>query len=226
MSNGFNPHEAVGRLRRLDCCAVSDALDSRGLAGAVSNMPQHSGSGRIAGRVITVELGTGDPAPGPPRHLGTMAIGLAGPDDVIVIEQRTGIEAGSWGGLLTLGAKLKGVAGVVADGPVRDIDEAQRYGFPIFCRALTARTARGRVVEKATNGPIRIGDIAVRPGDFVIADRSGVIFIPADIIEEILGTAEFIAAREAAIAKALLEGTPVATAMGGNYEFLLEAKSP
>ncbi|MFO1401588.1 MAG: hypothetical protein U1F30_10340 [Steroidobacteraceae bacterium] len=42
------------------------------------------------------------------------------------------------------------MAGVVADGPVRDIDEARALGFPVFTRALTARTARGRVVELGT----------------------------------------------------------------------------
>ena len=49
---------------------------------------------------------------------------------MIVVEQRSGVEAGSWGGLLSLGAKVRGVAGVVADGPVRDIDEAIGFDFP------------------------------------------------------------------------------------------------
>ena len=55
----------VQRLRRLDCCAVSDALDKLKLPGAVTGLPQRSGAGRIAGRAITVKLGTGAPPPGP-----------------------------------------------------------------------------------------------------------------------------------------------------------------
>lgn len=211
------------RLRRLDCCAVSDALDRLGLQGQVTSLPQLSGQGRIAGTVITVRLGTGAPPPGPPRHLGTTAIGLAGPDNVIVVEQRTGVEAGCWGGLLTLGAKVRGVAGVVADGPVRDIDEARGYDFPIFSNATTSLTARGRVVEKETNGPVTICDVSVQPGDFVTADNSACIFIsPADI-ELVLTTAEEIVAREAAMAKAILDGTPIADVMGGSYEHMLES---
>jgi regulator of RNase E activity RraA len=136
-------HDFVPRLRRLDACAVSDALDSLGLSGSVSGVPQVSGDGRIAGRAVTMKLGVGEPPPGPPRHLGTTAIEAAGPENVIVIEQRSGIDCGSWGGLLSLGAQLRGVAGVVCDGPVRDIDEARAYGFPIFTRKLTARTGRG-----------------------------------------------------------------------------------
>src|SRR5450830_500756 len=130
---------AVERLSRLDCCAVSDALDKLELSGVVSGLPQLAGSGRIAGRAITMKLGIGTAPPGPTRHLGTTAIEAANPGDVIVVEQKSGVEAGSWGGILALGAKLRGVAGVVADGPVRDIDEAKSFDFPVFARACTAR---------------------------------------------------------------------------------------
>lgn len=214
--------EVVRRLRRLDCCAVSDAFDRLGLTGVVTGVPQSSGSGRVAGRVTTVKLGLGDPPPGPPRHLGTTAIELSGPDDVIVVEQRTGRDAGSWGGILTLGAQLRGVAGVLADGPVRDIDEARAYGFPIFTRAFTARTARGRVTELGTNVPIVFEGVRVDPGDYVIADSSGIAFIPADKIVALLEAAEDIVAKEAAMAKTLLDGVPVSQVMGGNYENLLK----
>ena len=63
--------------------------------------------------------------------------------------RRTGVEAGCWGGLLTLGAKVRGVAGVVADGPVRDIDEAIGYDFPVFSRgAHVVHRARPRGGER------------------------------------------------------------------------------
>lgn len=215
-------NEYVRRLRRLDCCAVSDALDKLGLDGVVSGVQQAAGNGRLAGRVITVKLGTGAPAPGEPRHLGTTAIELGGPDDVIVVEQRTGIEAGSWGGLLSLGAKVKGIAGVIADGPVRDIDEAREMQFAVFANAFTARTARGRIVEKATNVPIEVFGVALDAGDYVVADRSAVIFIRAADIDRVLASAEAIVSREARMAKAVLALTPMSEVMGGNYEFMLK----
>ncbi|MPW19564.1 RraA family protein [Paraburkholderia sp. CNPSo 3157] len=211
----------VQRLRRLDCCAVSDALDKLKLSGVVSGLPQRSGTGRIAGRVITVRLDTGEPPSGPPVHLGCTAIEQAGADDVIVVEQRSGVEAGCWGGLLSLAAKVRDVAGVVADGPVRDIDEAIAYELPVFSRATTARTARGRVVEQGTNVAVQIGDVHVEAGDYVVADNSAVIFIRADDIERVLEAAEVIVAKEAAMAKAILSGTPVGQVMGGNYEHML-----
>ena len=179
----------VSRLRRLDCCAVSDAFDRLGLTGVVTGVPQQSGTGRIAGRAVTFKVGLGDPQPGPPRHLGTTAVETAGPYDVIVVEQRSGLDAGCWGGLLTLGAKLRGVAGVIADGPVRDIDEAQAYGFPVFTRVLTARTARGRVVELGCNGPIAFHGVRVDAGDFVMADSSAIVVIRAADIVRVLDVA-------------------------------------
>ncbi|MBB3181647.1 RraA family protein [Variovorax sp. Sphag1AA] len=217
----------VQRLRRLDVCAVSDALDKLTLPGAVTGLPQRSGAGRIAGRAVTMKVGPGTPPPGPPKHLGCTAIEQSGPDDVIVVEQRSGIEAGCWGGLLTLGAKVRGVAGVVADGPLRDVDEAMAYEFPIFSRSLTSRTARGRVVELGVQVPVTIGvaagnEVAVWPGDYVLADRSAVIFIAAAHIERVLDAAEAIVAKEAAMAKAILGGTPIGEVMGGNYEHMLE----
>ncbi|WP_157269256.1 RraA family protein [Azohydromonas aeria] len=212
----------VQRLRRLDACAVSDALDKLGLSGAVTGLPQRSGRGRIAGRAVTMKVGPGQPPPGPPRHLGCSAIESAGPDDVIVVEQRSGIEAGCWGGLLTLGAKVRGVAGVITDGPLRDVDEAVAYEFPIFSRSLTSLTARGRVVELGTQVPVRIGSAEVAPGDYVLADQSAVIFIAACDIGRVLDAAETIVAREAAMAKAIAAGTPIGQVMGGNYEHMLK----
>jgi len=214
----------VQRLARLDCCAVSDALDKLNLFGTVTGLPQRSSSRRIAGRAITVKLVKKDDAPahdGPPRHLGTTAIEAGGPGEVIVVEQRTGIDAGSWGGILSIAAKLRGIEGIIADGPVRDIDEARAYDLPIYARGLTARTARGRIAEAATNVDVRIDDVTVSPGDYVIADNSAVVFIRAADIERVVVAAEDIAAREAAMAKSLLAGDSVGTVMGANYENML-----
>lgn len=213
------------RLLRLDSCAVSDALDKLGLPPAVTGLPPRGVVRKIAGRVHTVKLVAKDEAPpatGAPRHLGTAAIEASQPGEIIVVEQRTGIDAGSWGGILSLGAKVRGVAGVIADGPLRDADEAREMDFPVYSRTLTARTARNRVAEAATDVPVRIGDVTVNPGDYAIADSTGVCFLAASDAAKVVAEAENIAMREAAMGKALLTGQRITQVMGANYERMLE----
>lgn len=211
----------TARLLALDACALSDTMDRLGLASAVTGIAPRSVRRRIAGRVRTVKL---EAAKGrtASRHLCTAAIEAAEAGDVIVIEQKSGIDAAGWGGILSTGAQTKGVAGVIVDGPARDIDEATELGFPVYARSATARTARGRIIEVATGEPVSIGDVTVAPGDYVLADSSGVVFVPAAEIERVVAEAEKIAAREAAMAKAARAGDPMSQVMGANYERMLK----
>lgn len=213
--------DIVARLQRLDSCAVSDALDKLGLKGAVTGIVPLTCARRIAGKVLTIRLGVGEPPPGVPRHIGTTAIEAAQPGDIIVVEQRSGLNAAAWGGILSRGAKLRGIAGTIAEGPVRDVDEAREVDYPVFGRSATPSTARGRIVELANNQPIVVGDISVKPADYVIADSSGVVFVAAEEIDRVLRSAEDIAGREAAMAQALLNGEPITKVMGANYENML-----
>ena len=215
-------NDLVARLRRLDACALSDALDKLGLTGAVTGIHRLATNRRISGRVVTVKLEKDDGRPVASRHLGTTAIESCEPGGVIVIEQRSGIDAAAWGGNLSLGAQLRGVSGVIIDGPARDVDEAREYGFPLFARDHTSRTARGRIVETGTNVPITVADITVTPGDYVVADGSAVVFVRAADIARVLEAAEGIAAKERAMVNALRDGQPISQVMGKNYETMLK----
>lgn len=214
------------RLARLDACAISDALDQLALPPSVAGLIPQAARRRISGQVITVTLAAGKP-PGatPPRHLCTTAIDMAAPGQVIVVEQRTGIDCAGWGGILSNAARLRGLSGVIVEGPARDVDEAAEIGFPVYARVATARTARGRIHESATGQPITVGEVTVATGDWVVADGSGAAFVPADRIADVLTAAERIAAREGAMTKAVLAGHPVSSVMGGDYEHLLEGSS-
>ena len=213
--------DLVSRLSRLDACAVSDALDKLGVTGVVTGIARLATDRRISGRVVTVKLEKDDGRPAS-RHLGTTAIEAAQPGDVIVLEQRTGIDAACWGGNLSLAAQLRGVAGVVIDGPARDTDEARGYDFTVFARRATSRTARGRIVETGTNVPITIGDVHVSPGDYVVADGSAVVFVAAADLERVLDAAEIVADRERQMVTGLREGLPASQVMGKNYETMLK----
>lgn len=213
--------DSTTRLQHLDSCAVSDALDKLGLKGSVTGIRRYTTDRRIAGQVLTVKL---DRAEGRTntRHLCTAAIEAANPGDIIVVEQSTGLDAASWGGNLAIGAKARGVAGVIVEGPARDIDDCAREDFPVFARTHTARTARGRVVEVSTGEPIVVGDIIVTPGDYVVADGSAVVFVALNEIARVVETAESILAREDAMARDLRAGKPISQVMGTNYETMLK----
>lgn len=216
------PDALVARLARLDSCAVSDALDRLGLAGVVTGLGQLSVPGRrICGRVVTVELGPPTAAV-PGRHLGTAAVDGARPGDVIVVAHQGRVDCAGWGGILSLAAQLRGVAGVVVDGACRDLDEARELAFPVFARTAVPTTARNRAAEVAWGGPITVGRaLRVHPGDLVLADGSGVVFVAADRAAEVIAAAEDIFAREAAMADALRAGGRAAEVMGRSYEELL-----
>lgn len=215
--------ELVERLAQLGSCALSDALDRLGQSGVVLGLQALTVPRRIAGRVITVQL---EKAVGRPstRHLGTAAIESSGPGDVIVVAHGGRLDVSGWGGLLSLGAVMHGVEGVIVDGACRDVDEGRDLDLPIYARAAVPLTARGRVIETAWNEPVTIGDVSVTPGDLILADGSGAVFLPAALAGEIIAAAEQIAAREQAMAQAIRSGRSIAEVMGRSYEELLSSR--
>lgn len=205
--------DLAARFRRLDACAVSDALDRLGLPGAVAGItPLVPAAAMLAGPVITVRVGPRrDDRPRP--HLGASAIATACPGDVIVVDHRGRLDVSAWGGILSLAAQQRGVAGVIVDGACRDIDEARALGFPLFARAAVPVTARGRIAEETCREPVAIGGVTVATGDWVVADSSGVVFVPGQRAAEVAGLAERIRAREAAMAEAVRAGQPIVEVM-------------
>jgi 4-hydroxy-4-methyl-2-oxoglutarate aldolase len=217
------PSDAVSRLRALDTCAVSDALDALGLPGAALGLHSVTGRHHLAGRAVTIDLveaGTVES----PRHLGTAAIDASGPGDVIVVAHHGRPNVSGWGGVLSTGARKAGIEGVVVDGAVRDVDEATDLGLPVFALTGVPVTARGRVVERAWNADVELAGVAVRPGDYVVADGSGVVFVPAASIDVVLDKAETIAAKERAMVARVHDGQPMVEVMGADYENLLATK--
>lgn len=218
--------EHSARLAAFDSCTLSDTLDRLELAGCVSGLIAGVPGRRIAGRVRTVRLAKGLPPVGSPvRHLGASTIDTARVGEIVVIEQPTGIDAGCWGGLLSRAAVLRGIAGIVADGLVRDIDEIRELELPVFCRGYTARTARGRVHEAATNEPVQIGGATVLPGSYAVADSSGVVFVQPTDVERVLAAAAEIAGREKEMIRRLEAGDGASAVLGANYEHMLKKEA-
>jgi 4-hydroxy-4-methyl-2-oxoglutarate aldolase len=207
------------RLNQLDSCVVSDAMDRLELTGVAPGLIRLSTEQKLVGPVITVKLETASGRLAE-RHLCTAAIEAAQPGDIIVVEHHSRSDCAGWGGILTRAARVRQVAGVIVDGICRDIDESRELQFPVFARGTIPATARGRIIETDYNCPVSIGTATVRPGDWVIADGTGVVFLPQNHIAAILDQAEKLAAREATFIKDIEAGVPVSKVMSKTYEHM------
>ena len=102
-------------------------------------------------------------------------------------------------------AKNRGVAALVTDGLVRDIDGIGRVGLPVFCSGVSpnspVRNGPGTVGE-----PITIGGVAVHAGDVVVGDRDGVVVVPRDGLPNILARLQVVQQAEAALEQKVLQG--------------------
>ncbi len=196
----------------LDSAAVSDALDALGLLPGQGGFLPVWGHPKIAGYAVTVELEPYIPGPSG-AHLGTEAVALATDESIIVVANGGRTDVSSWGGILSLGASLKGVRGVVTDGACRDVHEARELGFPVFAKGRIPATARTRVQQRSIGETVRIGSAMVAPGDVVFADETGVVVVPRAHAEEVLAKAQAVVEREKAIAADVRAGIPLHEAM-------------
>ena len=210
------------RLTALDTGAVSDALDQLGLQGATHGIRPIWQAPRIAGPAVTVKA-TAAGSTRPEQHINIHAIASAEPGSVLVIDNGGRPDVSCLGDLQSLAAKTRGLSGAVIDGACRDADSIREMGFPVFTRAVVPITARSRVQQEGWNVLVQMGGVQVRPGDWVIADGSGVCFIPSERAEEVIAAAEDIVRREEQMAEAVRRGMSIVDVMTDfNYERMLE----
>jgi regulator of RNase E activity RraA len=145
---------------------------------------------------------------------------------VILVANEGRLEMAVWGGLLALAASRHGVGGTIVDGACRDVEESAELGYPVFARTTVPTSARGRVMELATNVEVRVADVVVEPGDLVVADGSGIVFVSAARADEVLDIAEELLAREHGIAERLRAGGAPTEVMGKHYEQMLAPDQP
>jgi 4-hydroxy-4-methyl-2-oxoglutarate aldolase len=188
--------EVVAALRAVSglASAVSDELDARGLLGAVpaSQAPPLLDSARVVGPALTMRylperLRPGRLAAGGSNgRLGNGALAAAArPGDVAVVDGGGVAEASLLGGIAAADALRAGIVAVLVDGAVRDVDEIVAAGLPTWAAARTPVTGRRRMEAVELNGWIAFRGVQVRPGDIVVADSSGICFVPPDAFPEI-----------------------------------------
>ncbi len=195
---------------------TADAMDELGIApgaiGASMLKPTIPGS-TMVGPALTVRnvLQRADPLAGARDGVNRMgefeAHNLASTGDVLVIQGVANIS--NMGGISALTGKRQGEAGAVVMGGIRDIAHSRMVGFPLWSSEVSPVTGKWRIETVEINGSVQIGEVRVEPGDLVVADDSGVCFIPRDYILEVLELVEKKAKAEDIRCKAIVGGVAV-----------------
>ena len=211
------------RLEKVSTTNVSDALDALGLKGSTYGVNKmYEGCRKIIGEAVTMKVVAAGLTKST-THMGVNAIELAKKGDVIVIDNGGRIDVNCWGGVLSTGAKYKGVSGVVIDGACRDLDECVELDFPVYARATICATARGRVMEEATNVMVSFHGVQVRPGDVVMGDITGVVFIAQERLLDVIEKAESLLSKEIAMCDDIKSGMSMKEVdQKYNYENMLK----
>jgi regulator of RNase E activity RraA len=182
---------------------LSDALDELGIKGALSGIAaQREGLGRVCGRALPVkfERKSGDPnayrfggGVGKPleRVLQTMKAG-----DVVIMDLDGTRDAAAWGGLASRLAQRRGVRATVMWGACRDLEEIRAVGYPVWAVGVCPRRSRNEFTFGSINEPLRITGVVIEPGDYVVADESGVVCVPSGRAGEVLELAARIERQE------------------------------
>jgi 4-hydroxy-4-methyl-2-oxoglutarate aldolase len=153
----------------------------------------------IVGRAVTSLVKPASPEQATPalstKHSVEM-IDNAEPGEVGVIVMEGTLDIAAMGNLMATAAKVRGMAGMVLDGAIRDVWDIRRMGLTVYARSISPRTAVGHYATVARNVPVECAGVTVRPGDIIVADEDGVVVVPQERAEEVLKKAQEIDDRE------------------------------
>jgi regulator of RNase E activity RraA len=203
---------------------ISDAMDELGIPpgviGASILRPTIPGA-VIVGPATTVRniLQRVNPLDGAKSHANKMAEfeahNLATPGDVLVIQGVANVS--NMGGISAQTGKRQGEVGAIVMGGIRDIAHSRAVGYPVWSTDITPTTGKWRIETVEINGEVQLGEVRVSPGDLVVADDTGVCFIPRERIMEVLEAAEAKSHAEEARCKAIDGGIAVPDISRASY---------
>ncbi|MBN9064463.1 MAG: ribonuclease activity regulator RraA [Rhizobiales bacterium 65-9] len=195
------PPGLLERLKRASSGSLTTELFRRGLKQCflVGLKPLNPDCATFAGEAFTMrfipareDVDTYDtltPYPNP-NNLQWEAVEQIGADQVLVVDSRNDISSASAGGVLLTRMMVKGAAGMVTDGALRDGLEIARMRFPAYARAVVASTRLSTHHVADLNAPISCAGVAVYPGDILVGDGDGVTVVPRKLAAEIADACE------------------------------------
>jgi 4-hydroxy-4-methyl-2-oxoglutarate aldolase len=168
--------DTVERFAEFDPATLYEAAGRQGMVDPAIR-PAWPGA-KVCGPALTVEC--------PPCDNLMLHVAVAQADPGVVIVATVGghLMAGAWGEILTEAARARGVAGLVIDGAVRDIDAIETARFPVFSRGLAIGSCSK---EKAgtLQASVRFGGVTVRPGDLVFGNADGIVVVEQERLEAV-----------------------------------------
>jgi 4-hydroxy-4-methyl-2-oxoglutarate aldolase len=195
---------------------VSDAMDELGIVGAVpaAVLRPNDAKARVVGRALTVRnIAASAPVPDKVKA-GVSGLGeieahnLAEPGDVLVVQ---GVDqVSNLGGMSATIGHRQGEIGAIVDGGARDVDHSRAIGLPVWSKSVSPITGKWRVETVAINKPVAICGVTVNPGDVVLADETGICFVPRERAGEVLQRAQRNAAAEKLREQRIASGVPIA----------------
>ncbi len=202
--------DLIKQLGQFSAATVHEALGKYGnLPSAIKPI---SSTMKVCGPAYTVKTMPRD------NILLHQAYAYAKPGDVIIANCSGFYEAGYWGDLMSLGAKTKGINGLVIDGCVRDADDIEAMGFPVFSRGLCI-LGTSNYGDGFLNEPIIIGGVLINPGDIIIGDRDGVLVVPQNRLSEAIEKSTARVAKEENVRRQLKEGKTSLQIYGWDKQF-------
>ena len=140
--------------------------------------PLTTKSRRAVGQALTVKPYPGDGL----TVLGAAA--LSQPNDVLVVDARgyTGVSMAGFN--MARAPRDRGLKAIIVDGALRDADEFDEVGFPVFGRGIAAHASPKRQVGDI-NVPVSCGGVIVEPGDLIVADETGIVVVPAKYVAKV-----------------------------------------
>ncbi len=166
---------------------VSDALDSLGCFGRnVSGLVPVTSQSVLIGRCRTTQwcdMAHEDPEP---YAMELHAVDSLTNGDVMIAAAQGSMRSGIWGELLSTAASNSGCHGVIVDGAVRDISKMRQMGFSVFAKGACPLDSKNRQRVVEFDVPVELAGVVIYPGDLVVADEDGVVFVPADIEAEVI----------------------------------------